>query len=252
MGSFSWNRADTLGEYENICEGQAYKLLIPKEFGGGFIQDSYRGYGKILDTRTNKQYDIYELFAFWNKDEVEPISEIISHPMIIEKGSVVTIEIKPEERHMFIDEAIKLEGHEFTIVDILGMPKTVFRDDYNPYKRSRHATVYELSGEAGKLGYWTLNCFKNTAWYEKLTPEGLKYINGNWEPLPEKSKYTSHNRSIGINIFDRSEGNNGTVKYPLKLVSVEFEGTYEDCNGYSKDDPDQGFFPRKRNKYFYN
>ena len=33
------------------------------------------------------------------------------------------------------------------------------------------------------------------------------------------------------------------LKYPLKLVSVRYKGTYEDCEGCSYDDPNQGLTP---------
>ena len=41
MGSFSWNKADTLTKIENVAYGTPFKFLIPKEFGGGFIKDYY-------------------------------------------------------------------------------------------------------------------------------------------------------------------------------------------------------------------
>ena len=31
------------------------------------------------------------------------------------------------------------------------------------------------------------------------------------------------------------------LKYPLKLVSASYKGTYEDCEGKSYGDPNQGF-----------
>lgn len=67
MGSFSWTRADVTTKQSNIAYEDKFKLLIPKEFGGGFIKDSYQDYGDITDTEKNN-YDMYELLAFWNKD----------------------------------------------------------------------------------------------------------------------------------------------------------------------------------------
>lgn len=249
MGSFSWNRADNLGKYENISVGQPFKLLIPKEFGGGFIQDSYRGYGEIYDSKTNKLYDIYELFAFWNKHSVVPISDCTYHPMTIEVGDTVTIQIKSSDIHMFKEEALKFDGQSFKVIAKHGKPKMAVQDDYSPFNSVPYQTdVYELSGEAGEVGYWPWYGFKNTGFWEKLPPEGLQYYKGEWEPLPEKTIYTDHNRTMGINLFYKGGGNTGNVKYPLKLVSVEFKGTYEDCTGYSKNDPDQGCIKRKRKR----
>ena len=49
------------------------------------------------------------------------------------------------------------------------------------------------------------------------------------------------NRSLGITLACYEEDHR-KIKYPLKLVSVNFKGTYEDCDGYSISDPNQGFF----------
>jgi len=67
MGSFSWNKADTLTVIENIAEHKPFKFLIPKEFGGGFIEDKYQDYG-LLGRKWDgsPKYDMYELLAFWN------------------------------------------------------------------------------------------------------------------------------------------------------------------------------------------
>ena len=68
MGSFSWNKADTLTNIENVAYGKVFKFLIPKEFGGGFIEDTYQDYG-YLGSKENGEpkYDMYEILAFWNK-----------------------------------------------------------------------------------------------------------------------------------------------------------------------------------------
>ena len=41
MGSFSWNKADSLTGVLNVSYWSKFKFLIPKEFGGGFIKDNY-------------------------------------------------------------------------------------------------------------------------------------------------------------------------------------------------------------------
>lgn len=70
MGSFSWNKADNLTAIENVAYGTSFKFLIPKEFGGGFIKDKYQDYG-YLGTKEDGEpkYDMYEILAFWNKEE---------------------------------------------------------------------------------------------------------------------------------------------------------------------------------------
>ena len=63
--------------------------------------------------------------------------------------------------------------------------------------------------------------------------------------MKEIDKYTDHNRGLGIDIgcYDKDILK---LKYPLKLVSASFDGTYEDLETCSLGDPDQGFFSRKR------
>lgn len=136
MGCFSWVKADRTTKIANIREGKPFKLLIPKEFGGGFIKDHYRGYGIILDASGNK-YDMYELLAIWNKDQ------------------------------------FKLQ------------------------------------------------------------------LKGNIIPLKPVDEYTDFNRVKGIDVGCYIPQIDA-LKYPLKLVSVRYKGTYEECDGRSYNDPNQG------------
>jgi hypothetical protein len=143
MGSFSWNKADKLTAIENVACGKSFKFLIPKEFGGGFIQDKYQDYGYLGTKEDGSQkYDMYELLAFWNK------------------------------------------------------------------------------------------------------AEGLKY-DGEYPLMKEIDDYTDDNRRKGIDIgcYDTDILK---LKYPLKLVSPLFDGSYEDLETCSLGDPDQGFVSRKR------
>jgi hypothetical protein len=144
MGSFSWNKADTLTKVENITYGSRFKFLIPLEFGGGFIKDKYQDYGYLgLKENLEPKYDMYELLAFWNNSDVE------------------------------------------------------WDKDYK-------------------------------------------------KPLmKEIDQYTRKNRCKGIDIgcYDVDVIK---LKYPLKLVSSSFKGTYEDLEEGSLSDPDQGFYSRKR------
>ena len=73
---------------------------------------------------------------------------------------------------------------------------------------------------------------------------GLEY-DGEYPLMKEIDKYTNKNRSKGINIgcYDKEILK---LKFPLKLVSASFNGTYEDLETCSLGDPDQGFFSRKR------
>ena len=68
------------------------------------------------------------------------------------------------------------------------------------------------------------------------------YVTGK---LKEIDEFTDKNRNIGIGIscYDYEIL---SLKYPLKLVSSSFKGTYEDLDTCSLGDPNQGFFKRKR------
>jgi hypothetical protein len=74
--------------------------------------------------------------------------------------------------------------------------------------------------------------------------EGLKY-KGEFPLMKEIDDDTDDNRGLGIDIgcYDKDIFK---LKYPLKLVSVSFDGTYEDLETYSIGDPNQGLFSRKR------
>lgn len=74
--------------------------------------------------------------------------------------------------------------------------------------------------------------------------DGLKY-NGKKPSMKEIDEHTDFNRDLGIDIGCYDEQID-MLKYPLKLVSSSFKGTYEDLNTPSYSDPDQGFFSRKR------
>lgn len=63
--------------------------------------------------------------------------------------------------------------------------------------------------------------------------------------LKEMDKNTNYNREIGIDIGCYDEDID-KLKYPLKLVSCSYKGTYEDLESKSYNDPNQGFSPLKR------
>lgn len=143
MGCFSWMRADKTTKRSNVADGDSYKILIPKEFGGGFIKDHYQGYGRVLWDTEDNMADLYGILAYWNK-----------YPNMIYDG----------------------DEYPSTMEDILIKGKTDLQS----------------------------------------------------------------NRCHGIDIgcYDSQID---TLKYPLKLVSASYKGTYEDCEGRSYRDPHQGY-----------
>ena len=145
MGSFSWLRADKTTKRNNLTDGDVYKILIPQEFGGGYIKDTYYDYGYVFYYNEEKENaDLYGILAYWNKCE----------------GMI-------------------FDGDEYpsTMEDILERGRTCDRD----------------------------------------------------------------NRRKGIGIGCYKEEIN-KLKYPLKLVSDSYKGTYEECDMRSYGDPNQGFY----------
>ena len=73
FGEFSLIVADRDGRFANIEKGQVVKLLIPKEFGGGYIRGKFDGTGLIRENGVD--YSIYELAAIWNSREIYKLVE---------------------------------------------------------------------------------------------------------------------------------------------------------------------------------
>lgn len=69
---------------------------------------------------------------------------------------------------------------------------------------------------------------------------GLKYSSMFPPLMKEIDEFTRYNRNIGIDIgcYDNQINK---LKYPLKLVSASYKGTYEDLDKPSYGDPNQGF-----------
>lgn len=143
MGSFSWLRADKTTKRSNLTSGDRYKILIPQEFGGGFIKDTYYDYGYVFHD-TDHEADLYGILAYWNKCD----------------GMI-------------------FDGEEYpsTMEDILERGNTCRQEN--------------------------------------------------------------RRKGIHIGCYDEEIDK---LKYPLKLVSASYKGTYEDCEGRSYGDPNQGFF----------
>lgn len=157
MGSFSWLKADKLGKIKNVAYDTPFKMLIPAEFGGGFIRDDhYQDFGYLgYKENGEPKYDIYELLAIWN--------------------------LKEESNYIY--------------------------NKYNGYNNELEKIIIDFT---------------------KISA------------LKEIDKQTDIIRNIGINIGcydDQME----KLKYPLKLVSIGFNGNYEDCLEISINDPNQGW-----------
>lgn len=152
MGSFSWTRAEHITKRANITLGDKYKILVPMEFGGGYIVDYYYDYG-------------YVNYGYIGESE-------------------------------YVD-AKGCHFSEFPAADLYGI-----------------------------LYYW--NTYSGDMW----SMYGILYDGCTCE---------QEIRCKGVNIGCYDERID-RLKYPLKLVSMSYKGTYEDCIGRSYNDPNQGFF----------
>lgn len=140
METFGFIKADGKTQVANLLKAMPFKLLVPKEFGGGFIKDTYEGFGQIgKDDAGFPKYDLFEVLAFWNHDINEDV-------------------------------------------------------DY-----------------------------------------GLKW-RGSFPNIKEIDDFTFENRMYGIDIGTYNKDIR-KLKYPLKIVSASYKGTYEDCEGISYLDP---------------
>ena len=82
-------------------------------------------------------------------------------------------------------------------------------------------------------------------WNHEATEERGYELRYDGEEIPmmkEIDQYTSYNRNAGISIgcYDKQIDE---LKYPLKLVSCSYKGSYEDLDTPSYGDPNQGFGP---------
>lgn len=118
--------------------------------------------------------------------------------------------------------------------------------DYGDLGTKEDGTVkydmYEL------LAFWNNHLVGDKKQYELggtvFNNKSLRY-NGAFPLMKETDEHTENNRSLGIGIgcYDAQIDN---LKYPLKLVSDSYQGTYEDLDTRSYGDPAQGFFITRR------
>ena len=104
---------------------------------------------------------------------------------------------------------------------------TYYDYGYVFYGTEKEADLY------GILAYWN-HC-------EDMHFDGDEYPQTMEDILTRGNTHEQHNRCKGIDIgcYDYQIDE---LEYPLKLVSVSYKGTYEDCPMCSYSDPEQGFY----------
>ena len=151
MGSFSWLRADMTTNRANLSMGDSYKILVPIEFGGGYIKDKYYDYGYV-NYEDNEKKAVY----------------------------------------------VNAKGEKYTLTN-----------EHDLY---------------GILAWWNKDKFDGD----------MKYILECVKTCEDNIRY----KGIEIGCYANQINK---LKFPLKLVSASYKGTYEDCDMRSYSDPDQGF-----------
>ena len=105
------------------------------------------------------------------------------------------------------------------------------KDHYQGYGR-----LGLTRGLQPKYDMYELQAFWNA---DEETRRLLRY-DGEFPLMKEIDENTDHNRHIGIEMgcYDYDVD---ALRFPLKLVSASYKGTYEDCDGRSYNDPTQGW-----------
>lgn len=119
------------------------------------------------------------------------------------------------------------------------------KDNYQDY-----GYLGKMENGEPKYDMYELLAFWNR---DKVEPElGHLQYDGELPLMKEIDDFTDDNRGFGVDIgcYDNEID---SLKYPLKLVSASFKGTYEDVDRPSYGDPEQGCGELKRDgSNYYN
>ena len=145
MGSFSFVFADRPSKkypnrkYANITPYDKVRILIPKEFGGGFIDTTYEDYGRFR-ADNNEVFDIYELIAVWNKDIKPPLAKQIA--LVGTENTSAKYGQKIIDRNTDINRIVGINiGCYDNQVDALPYPpKLVYPDDARTYEQVKQVS----------------------------------------------------------------------------------------------------------------
>ena len=191
MGSFSWIRAEHTTDRANLTIGDRFKVLVPQEFGGGYILDTYFDYGQLF------------------------VDETFFRNCGCTRNKAV-----------YVDGT----GKKYPMSEFVDNP-----DHCNPEDNKQcHCDLYAI------LAYW------NNA--KRVDGSELEYFGEAkpktmYEILKNGLTWVQENRCAGIHIGCYNKQID-KLKYPLKLVSATYKGTYETCKGKSYGDREQGFDKR--------
>ena len=107
--------------------------------------------------------------------------------------------------------------------------------------RDRYRDYGDLESKDAAYDMYELVAFWNADMpYGSGTVKDYLVYDGEFNPMKQVDNNTFDNRLIGINIACHAIDVD-KLKYPLKLVSARYTGTYETCLGRSYSDPNQGW-----------
>lgn len=178
MGSFSFTRADRNTKRANLTYGDKYKILIPKELGGGYIIDRYDDCGDI-----NSFGDAIYVEPNGKKHELKTAGDLYGLLYYFNTG--MDDYISSDDRHFSVDKPERefnhildiIENGEITVQDIrcrgisMGCHKN--QTDYLEYPLKLVSLSYKGSYESCKgrsysdpnqgfgKGYWDDNDYQS-------------------------------------------------------------------------------------------
>ncbi len=243
MGSFSWLSApksknekkvkniwcvdydnESWGVSKEKSDNAAFIMYIPQELGGGFIFDkSYQDYGKI------NNFDIYTLFGLMNTNP-DKFKEILT---TYRETGEVDEEFQKNNRDVGIDLDFTLNLNQF-IWEI--ERKKELLKNFDKIKDEDFISKYVPS-----FGF---------SFYKYEIQELLEIKEEELYEFQKDKLETALQMEIHLDEkFLQNKKNK--LKYPLKLRQVnsktidysieDFNLSYEDIEGYSANDPNQGF-----------
>lgn len=170
FGNFSLIKADN-GKYANIEKNETVKMLVPKEFGGGFIKGKFDGTGLIIENGIN--YSIYELAGIWNSKEMFELVKEMGYDNPARKNYVDSpINDK-------ITEKIQKIGIAYTIYDAdhvrAKYPIKIVSEDCNySYEECDKISLYDKSGGQKRWEWKEWQKFFGDSTYEETVERNMK------------------------------------------------------------------------------
>ncbi len=158
MGCFSFTNANFKADHANFSYDDQMKVLIPKEFGGGYILGYHDNYGVV--TSDGKNYDLYEVVAFWNKDKIKSAFGQLKYDGEFPKVKSVD-KYTDDNRGIGIDIACYKKD-----IDVLQFPLKIVDPDYDgTYEECENKSYCDPEQGCGILSWDRFNVHLEKGWF---------------------------------------------------------------------------------------